>query len=261
MGTIEEHPIHSISWVDLAAKDLEAAGQFYKGLFGWSAFAVPDTDYTMFMVGEAPVAGAMELTPEMGEMPPVWSTYIAVEDADATVADVVEAGGTVMQEPFDIPDGDRIAVIADPSGAVICLFEGDRQNGMKVMDENGAPCWFDCATRDTEAAGAFYSKVFGWTTDHMPEMDYTMFMNNGIPTCGMFALPEEVPAEVPAHWVVNFVVPDTDQAVAYATENGGMVTMPPMDTPFGRAAGLMDPWGAVLTVIDRSKAAPENQPA
>ena len=88
-------------------------------------------------------------------------------------------------------------------------------------------------------------------------MEYTMFLNDGEPTCGMMAMPDMMPAEVPSHWVVNFVVPDCDAAVAYASSNGGTVTMPPMDTPFGRAAGLIDPQGAVLTVIDRSTATAE----
>lgn len=254
MAAIETHKPHSISWVDLAAVDLDAASKFYKGLFNWSTFTDDESGYSMFTVGDAPVAGAMELTPEMGEMPPVWSTYVSVEDADVTVAAAREAGGAIFEEPFEIPNDGRIAVIADPNGAVICVFEGQGDNGMKVMDENGAPCWFDCVTRDAEASGAFYAEVFGWTSEHMPEMDYTVFINDGDWICGMFVMPPEVPAEVPAHWVVNFVVPDCDAAVEYATGNGGAVTMPPIDTPFGRAAGLVDPWGAVFTVIDRSTA-------
>ena len=254
MVTIETSATHSISWVDLATNDLDGSLTFYKGLFGWNTFNDGETPYTIFQVGEAAVAGVMEITSEMAGMPPVWSTYVTVEDAGATAAAATAAGGSVFQEPFDIPDGGRIAVIADPSGAAICLFEGMSDNGMKLMDENGAPCWFDCMTRDTEAAGAFYGAVFGWTSEFMAEMDYTMFLNNGEPICGMMAMPEGVPEEVPSHWVVNFVVPDCDAAGAYAAENGGMVTMPPMDTPFGRAAGLMDPSGAVLNVIDRSTA-------
>lgn len=255
MVTIDTHKNHAIAWVDLAATDLDAAVAFYRGLFGWETFNDGTTPYTIFQVGDAPVAGVMEITPEMEGMPPVWSTYVAVEDADEVIAAVREAGGAVMQPPFDIPDGGRIAVIADPSGAAICLFQGMAGNGMKVMDENGAPCWFDCMTRDPAAAGAFYGQVFGWTAEEMPGMDYTVFSNDDDQICGMMAMPDMVPAEVPSHWVVDFVVPDCDAAVAYATDNGAMVTMPPTDTPFGRSAGLVDPWGAVFSIIDRSTAA------
>ena len=254
MVTTDTFAAHAISWVDLATRDVEAATAFYSGLFGWKTFNDGETPYTIFQVDDAPVAGVMALSPEMGDMPPVWSSYVNVADAGATVAKVAELGGMVMQPPFEIPGGGRIAVIADPSGAAICLFEGMADNGMKRMDEPGAPCWFDCMTRDTQAAGTFYTELFGWTGEHMPEMDYTVFSNNGEPTCGMMAMPDMVPAEVPSHWVVNFVVPDADEAAAYATANGAMVTMAPMDTPFGRACNLIDPQGAVLTVIDRSTA-------
>lgn len=254
MVAIESHKPHNISWVDLAASDLAGASKFYEGLFGWTTFNDGQTPYSIFMLGDAAVAGAMQLGPEMGGMPPVWSTYVTVENADTTIGSVTDAGGSVMQPPFDVPGGGRIAVIADPSGAVICLFEGNGENGMKVMDENGAPCWFDCVTRDVDASGAFYTKVFGWTTEHIAEMEYTVFVNDGEWICGMMAMPPQAPAEVPAHWMVNFVVPDCDAAAVYATENGGTVTMQPMDTPFGRAAGILDPWGAVLSVIDRSTA-------
>ena len=159
-----------------------------------------------------------------------------------------------MQQPFEVPGGGRIAVIADPTGAVLCIAEGMADSGMKVMDEVGAPCWFDCQTRDVAAVVAFYGQVFGWTSEEMPEMGYTVFSNNGEWLCGTFAMPDMVPAEVPAHWVVNFVVADCDEAAAYVSDNGGMITMPPMDTPFGRACGIVDPWGAVANLIDRSTA-------
>lgn len=256
MVSIDTHPQHAISWIDLAARDVDAAAEFYAGLFGWTTFNDGETPYSIFMVDERPVAGVMALSPEMGEMPPVWSVYVNVDDAGAVVEAAKAAGGSVFQEPFEIPGGGRIAVIADPVGAAICLFEGNADNGIKVMDELGAPCWFECMTRDVAASTGFYEAVFGWTAETMDMgMPYTVFSNEGAQTAGAMALPPEVPAEVPSHWMVNFVVADCDAAVSYVTENGGTLTVPPMDTPFGRAAGLMDPWGAVLTVIDRSTAA------
>lgn len=254
MVTTDTHATHAISWVELATRDVDAAAEFYQGLFGWNTFNDGHTPYTIFQVGDQAVAGVMALPLEMGDMPPVWSTYVQVADADATIASVNDAGGQVMQAPFDIPAGGRIAVIADPSGAVICLTEGTADKGMKVMDEIGAPCWFDCMSRDVGAATAFYNQVFGWTSEEMEDMGYTVFSNNGEWVCGTMAMPDMVPAEVPSHWVVNFVVADADVAAAYATANGAMVTMPPMDTPFGRACGIVDPWGAPFTVIDRSTA-------
>ena len=60
---------------------------------------------------------------------------------------------------------------------------------------------------------------------------------------------ETIPAEVPAHWAVYFASDDTDAAVAKATDLGGQLLMPPMDTPFGRVAGVSDPQGAAFRLI------------
>jgi len=255
MVKVDTNPSHSIGWVDLAASDLDAARDFYAGLLGWTYFNDGETPYWMCMVGEHPVAGMMALTPEMGDMPPVWSTYVVVEDAQATIDAATAAGGTVFQPPFDIPDGSKIAVIGDPAGAAICLFEGLADNGMKLRDEVGASCWYDCQSRDAAAAIEFYKTVFGWTANTLDMgMPYTVFSLDGEQTCGIMQMPEEVPAEVPSHWVVNFVVADSDQAASYATANGATITVPPMDTPFGRSVGFLDPWGAPVMVIDRSQA-------
>jgi len=258
MVKVTENPQHSIGWVDLATTDLEGARDFYGGLLGWTYFNDGETPYWMCMVDTSPVAGMMEMTPEMGEMPPVWSTYVVVDDVDATIAATTAAGGSVFQPPFDIPDGSRIAVIGDPTGAAICLFEGLADNGMKLRDEIGASCWYDCRSRDAAAAIEFYTTVFGWTAETIDMgMPYTVFSLDGERICGLMAMPDEVPAEVPSHWVVDFVVADADEAAAYAAANGATITVPPMDTPFGRSCGLLDPWGSPVMVIDRSTATDE----
>ncbi len=256
MTRIDLHETHSISWVDLAAADLDGACDFYCGLMDWTTFQVDGSPYRMFMSGGEPVAGVMELTSEMGGMPPVWSVYVDVDDADESAAAAVSAGGSVAQPPFVIDeDGHRVAVIVDPAGAAICLFEGSSDNGMKIIDEPGAPCWFDCRTRNADASEAFLREVFGWSATPMEgPMDYRVLDLDGRPIAGIMTLGAEVPAEVPAHWGLAFSIADTDRAIEYVSSNGGSVSMPATDTPFGRSASLVDPWGAAFMVIDRSSA-------
>ncbi len=100
MASIDTHKTHSISWVDLAAADLAAGIEWYGGLFGWNTFNDGKTPYTIFMVGGSPVAGVMQIRRNGGNAR--WSTYVTVEDADATVAKVTAAGGNVFQQPFEI---------------------------------------------------------------------------------------------------------------------------------------------------------------
>ena len=256
---IDTHRTHSISWIDLAAEDLDRQTAFYTDLLGWSTFTVPGTDYSMFMNGEHPVAGVMAMTEDMAGMPSVWSTYVAVTDAENTCALVTQKGGSVLQPPFDIPDSGRIAIVGDPAGAAICLFEGSEDNGIRQMDEPGAPCWFDCFSRDADAAIAFYHEVFGWEAEPLPgPVPYTTFTldaGDDDPIAGIMAMGDMFPPEVPSHWGVTFSAPaPTDELVAKATAAGATLLGPPMDSPFGRSARLVDPCGAAFAVIDRSTA-------
>ena len=70
-------------------------------------------------------------------MPPVWTSYVSVDDIDATVAKAEPAGGTVMQPPMDIMEAGRMAVVADPAGAVICMWEARVHIGAEVVNEPG----------------------------------------------------------------------------------------------------------------------------
>ena len=104
------------SWVDLATPDLEASEAFYGALFGW-AFDAQDTGdvdnpYVLAAQSGTAVAGLMRLTPEMsaGGMPPVWSTYVTVTDADASVAKAKELGGVVMRDAMDVTTSVQFAV-------------------------------------------------------------------------------------------------------------------------------------------------------
>ena len=253
---IEKHATHAISWIDLAAQDLDQQVEFYTDMMGWSTFEAPGTGYTIFMVGDQPVAGCMAISEQMGAMPSVWSTYVNVEDADATCAKAIELGGSVFQEPFDIPDGGRIAVIADPSQAAICVFEGGADTGIRLLDEPGAPCWFEVMSHDAKAAVDFYEKLFGWRSEPMPgPMDYKVFHLGDNPVAGCMQLGEGMPEGIPSHWQASFSIDGPIQDfMDKATGKGAKVLMGPMETDFGSGAVMADPAGASFVAFDRSKA-------
>ena len=253
---IETHKKHAVSWIDLAAKDLDGQVAFYADMMGWNTFEIPGTDYTMLMAGDAPVAGAMALTEEMGDMPSVWTVYVGVDDAAEICAKAKELGGAVFQEPFDIPDNGKIAVIADPAGAVLGLFEGSYDNGFRLLDEPGAPCWFETMSRDSAAAVEFYQNLFGWSPEAMEgPMDYTVFSLGDDQVAGCMQIGDEMPAEVPSHWQVSFSIDSSaEDFVAKATEKGATLLMGPMETIFGTGAVMMDPFGANFVAFDRSTA-------
>jgi predicted enzyme related to lactoylglutathione lyase len=113
----------SLSWNELSTRDPAAARRFYASVFGWDATG-EDKDYVQWQLTGKTIGGMMDLAshgvPE--EVPAHWLAYFTVSDADAIAAQTLELGGTVRMPAFDAPGLGRIAVIADPQGAVFGVF-------------------------------------------------------------------------------------------------------------------------------------------
>ncbi len=242
------------SWIDLGTPDIGAAVDFYGGLFGWD---IPESEnaeqtggYRQAMKNGKPVAGVMPLMQE--GQPPAWSSYITVQDADATVAKVKGAGGTVFAEPMDVMDLGRMAVFADPTGAVLGIWQAGTFIGAEVVSEPGALLWNELNTRDPEAAKSFYGDVFGWGFEEreFETGTYNTLKVGENSVGGMIDITGRAPDEVPAHWLVYFAVDDTDATAAKATGSGGGVALAPFDiSGVGRIGILKDPFGAVFAVM------------
>src|SRR5947209_20301893 len=151
------------SWIDLGSPDLDGSAAFYGGLFGWTCLeAGPPEEtggYRMFFYKDKPVAG---LGPQQSPGPPYWTTYVSVASADDTVAKAKAAGGTVFVEPMDVLDVGRMAIFADPTGAVIAIWQPGTHVGSGWVNEANTLCWNELSTRDLPTATAFYEAVFGW---------------------------------------------------------------------------------------------------
>jgi predicted enzyme related to lactoylglutathione lyase len=249
------------SWVDNASADPAGAARFYSQLFGWQTEdrmpAEQDGEYHMASLRGKDVA-ALGSQPMEG-VPPVWNTYVTVEDVDATAGKVADAGGQVMMEPFDVFDAGRMAVFADPSGAVIMAWQPKDMIGAYLVNEPGTLSWNELQTRDPAGAKEFYAKVFGWQS---ADMDfgggtYTVWYPPGVEpeqgngVGGMIEMTgDQWPDDVPPNWLVYFAVEDTDATVEKAKELGGAVTVEPFEVEsVGRIAVLSDPNGAVFAVI------------
>jgi len=241
-------------WVDLGAPDLDAAVEFYGGLFGWD---IPEAEnaeqtggYRQATKGGKPVAGVMPLMQE--GQPPAWSTYVSVEDADATMARAKEAGGTVFAEPMDVMDLGRMAVFADPAGAVIGIWQPGAFAGAGVVKEPNAVVWNELNTRDPEAAKSFYGAVFGWTFEEreFETGTYTSVKVGEDGVGGLVDITGRAPDEVPPHWLVYFAVDDVDATAGTAADRGGGTVLEPFDiAEVGRIAILKDPFEAVFAVM------------
>ncbi len=154
---------------------------------------------------------------------------------------------------MDVMDAGRMAVFADPIGAVIGLWQPNQHTGAQVANEPGTYCWSELITTDLDASKAFYGAVFGWdAVDQGPPGGppaYTEWQRSGKSIGGMMQKSPDMPAEMPPVWGVYFAVADTDATVAKAQELGASVFMGPTDIEPGRFAVLADNVGAVFNVL------------
>jgi len=238
------------SWVDLSTPDPDAAKRFYGALFGWEAEEAGPVEetggYSMFRLRGRQVAGVGPIMDP--SQPAVWSTYIATDDADATVARAQEAGGQAIVEPMDVMDAGRMAVLAHPAAGIVGVWQAGRHTGAELVNEPGALTWNQLHTRDQDGAAAFYEAVFGWRRGDFGGMPMFELGDRGI--ASMADMPPGTPDQVPAFWMAIFAVQDTDATVAQAGELGGQALGPPFDIPdVGRFAVLADPHGVAFGVL------------
>lgn len=112
----------AFSWCELMTADVEAAKGFYAKLFGWDteAMTIPGMTYTLVKAGGKSIGGIMAMPPDAPKgMPPMWGSYVTVNDVDATARTAQQLGARLLVPPQDIPDVGRFCVIRDPQGAVI----------------------------------------------------------------------------------------------------------------------------------------------
>jgi predicted enzyme related to lactoylglutathione lyase len=226
---------------------------FYDALFGWTHESAGEDygGYVNFSKDGIAVAGCMRNGGESG-MPDVWSVYLAVIDAAASVGTATAHGGAVIVPAMDVMELGRMAVLVDPGQAAIGVWQPGLHQGFGLLAEPGAPAWFELHTRDYEASVAFYRDVFAWDTHPVsdtPEFRYTTFGEDEGALAGIMDASAFLPDGVPAHWSVYFAVTDTDAALARVAELGGAVVMDAEDTPYGRLATAADPTGALFKLV------------
>ena len=247
---MSDTPLGRFCWNELMTTDSATARDFYAKVTGWgtSIWDGGEMPYEMWMNGEMPVGGLMDLPSP--EVPPCWLTYLSTPDLDATLAKVKANGGTVMNQ-LAVPQVGRFAVIADPQGGVIAVLEPEGETpSHDGPPELGEFSWRELATTDADAAWAFYAEVFGWEDAGRMDMGemghYQVFGRGGRPLGGIFNGPPEMRA---VGWLLYVRVPDVHQAAETAKELGGKLLNGPMEVPGNDyIAQLMDPQGIAFAV-------------
>jgi predicted enzyme related to lactoylglutathione lyase len=269
----ETYPPGVSCFIDTERTDVDAAMAFYAELLGWSykhvspegapRFALAHIDgLDVAGIGEARDGGAA-----------AWNTYVSVESADAMVAKVEAAGGRTLVAPLDFGGAGRMAVFADPEGAVFRVWEPREAHGADLVNVPGSWHWSNLETRDADAAKAYYAAVFGWeytdldfgagaTTmirvpgygEHLEALNpgtLARHKEGGAPegfsdAIGWMQSPQD--PDGPARWTVTIAVAAADHAAARTAELGGTVLAEPFDVPYSRTTVIRDPDGAIITL-------------
>jgi predicted enzyme related to lactoylglutathione lyase len=240
-------------WVSLLVHNLDAAQEFYGGLFGWEFRGMPPQPFGRYVQAELngrPVAGLGEI-PKDRNLPTAWTTYFASDDVDLTAERIRGCGGTVGVGPLDADEAGRMALGSDPLGAAFGVWQPLVHHGVELIGEPGTLAWNELITRETSVVGKFYACVFGSETEAevSADFDYLTLRVDGRPVAGIHGVGQALPRESGAHWMTYFAVKDTDEATRLVSELGGHVLRPSHDSSYGRLATVVDPEGAVFTLI------------
>ena len=241
-------------WFECVTSEVSKAKAFYGEVIGWKTqpFPMGKETYEMLAVGETPVGGYASPEDAAGAAGPShWTSYVSVDEVDATVKKVVAEGGALLQEPFDVPEVGRMARVADPQGATFWLMSGhDGNDAPDVPPVQGHFNWNELWARDGASAVRFYEKVLGYTSKQTAMPDggtYHVLEKDGVPRAGVMTSPMP---KVPPMWLPYVAVDDCDAAVARAVKHGGAAHVPPTDIPdVGRFAILADTNGARFGVL------------
>jgi predicted enzyme related to lactoylglutathione lyase len=262
---------HGVScWIDTEQPDTVAARDFYGQLLGWTFTSVmPDDAPSSYFIAQLDGQDVAAIGSRASGGTPAWNTYFAVTDADSSAVTVTEAGGTVTFPPEDAGPGGRTATCRDPHGAEFRLWQPYRRLGAQVVNTPGAWNFSDLHTTNRDAAGSFYTTVFGWT-----------YLSFGPGFDGMIAVPgygehlaatadpdiftrqADAPAGFadvignmsaantePPRWQVTVSVADRDTSAARA-ESLGATILRGYEHTWAALVAIRDPQGAELVLSE-----------
>src|SRR4051794_22705609 len=221
MGERTSYAPGTFSWAELLTSDADAAKAFYTSVFGW--------EYRDNPVGEGQVYstamrdGKNVAALYASEQPPHWNCYATVESADAAAARASELGATVAAEAFDVMDVGRMAVIVDPVGAALCLWEPKLHIGATLVNAPGAMTWNDLITPDPTDSARFYGELFGWTTEEIPGAGGYRVIKNGEHENGGMVPMDPRMGSTPPTWMPYFGHEDLERLLEEVAGLGGQV--------------------------------------
>jgi predicted enzyme related to lactoylglutathione lyase len=253
-----------VVWHDLITDTPEESKRFYQELFGWQFEEVgigssSSINYTLIRLNGRLIGGMVDQTRLQTRVDiSQWISLISVPDVDAAADSLLAAGGTVITAPVDVADRGRLAVVADPQGALFSLLQTNSRDPLDRDEvDPGGFLWNELWTEDVDAASGFYMELMGYTPEDDPELqqavaargNYRILESHGHPRVGIMKNPIEGLNPI---WVNYLRVKDADSldAIAARVEAlGGTLLLAPQDRDIGgRVALIAGPSGAGIAL-------------
>jgi predicted enzyme related to lactoylglutathione lyase len=239
--------------VELFTTHTEGAKRFYRELFGWQTDGASST---ATLAGKAVAAISEQPAPQRSAgVPPHWLSNVTVESVEDSTARADELGGTVHAGPFEVGDAARVTIVADPTGAMLGLWEAKGSIGAELVNDPGCLTSNELSTNDVDAASKFYEELFGWSISQVGGADgprYWLIQHGGAAEGRNGGIRELGPSEsgVPPAWVPYFTVTSIDDTLSRVGKLGGAALVGATEIPAGRFAAIRDPQGAVFSIFE-----------
>ena len=250
MSVRDAHGLGTFCWVDLTAFDIDMAESWYRELLGWSFDADGTSQGGGWFSSEGEsVAGVRKASDAMlrDKATPVWLSFVCVDDLDAMTVKATVLGGRVESAPEAVGERGRMAIISDPQGAQLGLWQPGTHAGAQRQGQPGSVCWNELNTPDLAASRRFYGELFGWelvSDGGSPE--YVEVRQGEHGGAGMIASEGRS-----AHWMVYFAVDDVEARTQAVASSRGGVILPSRTIPgVGTFSVVSDPRGAVFALIE-----------
>jgi uncharacterized protein len=253
-----EHHVGKVIWADLVTPDLAVVEPFYSGVFGWTFRAARDgdIDYVLALSGGRPVAGLLRHPMPSGTpRQPVWVSFIAATDFNATKRVALAHGATALSAPTYLAGRGRQMIFRDPQGAIFGIMASSSGDPSDYLAEPGEWIWSSLLTTDADKDAAFYQQVFGYEVFELPSddnLEHLILSADNFARASIHTLPVDHSRRHP-HWLYFVRVLSTVQASASAAALGGRVLVEPhMDRQGNMVAVVADPTGAPVGLMEWS---------
>jgi uncharacterized protein len=233
-----------ICWVELVSADHAAAVPFYNAVLGLTPS--DDTPAFAFLRTAGADVGATYTLPEG---PHGWMAYVADPNAAAAVDRAVGAGGSRVRGPSQIDEAGWSAVVMEPEGTPVGIWQAGKHPGFGVRDTVGSVCRVELHTRHPDEVGRFMMTTFGLTLTPGPGPGYRFLDAGDRPSIGLVGMRDHAAGAAPA-WVVYFGVESVAATIRTAQTAGGTLAHGPVDSDtMGSFAVMQDPQGILFGIL------------